>query len=216
MLKINKATVATLACNADIRFYMRSFNYCNNGGGWIAALDLAFDEWTSVKRMRCSKTAQNWRYISLQFCIPMIWNCFHRRPVDPLRNWQNAAAPPERRIYSCIIGRFVFVMANVWKIDAVAKVKSTTISPVREKNKKRSNQANRDGWHTVAGYFNVLITASHMNTPPRTHLPVVTILMSHINITVNKSTYLFYPASAPLHILSSLIRGFFSRSPLRW
>lgn len=89
MLKINKSAITTLACSADIRFYMQNFNYCNNGGGCITALTLAFDEWTSGKRMRCSKTPQNWRYIWLQFCIPMIWNCFHQRHFGSLCNWQN-------------------------------------------------------------------------------------------------------------------------------
>lgn len=133
MLKINKAAITALACNTNIKFYMQSFNYCNNGGGCITALSLAFDEWTSVKRMRCSKTPQNWRYIWLQFCIPMIWNCFHQRHVGSLCNWQYARMQSERGIYSRIMGRFVSEMAKVWKIDVAAGVRSTAVSPGRVK-----------------------------------------------------------------------------------
>lgn len=74
-LKINKATIGKLACNADIRFYMRGFNYCNNRGGSITALASAFDEWSSVKGVvKYHKTED----IFYSFCIPVIWNFFHR------------------------------------------------------------------------------------------------------------------------------------------
>lgn len=69
---------------------IQSFYWCfgSQSRRLYKALFFAFDGWSNVKKKekkerRGNKTPQHRRYIfSLQFCIPMIWNCFPPQCVD--------------------------------------------------------------------------------------------------------------------------------------